>query len=125
VKIAFETTPALLPHVREGRLIALAVNSAKRTPLLPNLPTMTESGLPGFEMASWNGLLVPARTPRDIVTRLYKETVQALHASDVSEKLSGLGADPVGSTPEQFGAFMQAETAKWARVVREANIKAD
>jgi tripartite-type tricarboxylate transporter receptor subunit TctC len=125
VKIAFETTPALLPHVKEGKLIALAVNSPKRTPLLPNVPTMAEAGLPGFEMASWNGLLVPARTPKDIVMRLYKEAVQALQAADVSEKLSGLGADPVGSTPEQFAAFIQAETKKWARVIREANVKAE
>jgi tripartite-type tricarboxylate transporter receptor subunit TctC len=86
---------------------------------------MAEAGLPGFEMASWNGLLVPARTPKDIVMRLYKEAVQALQAADVSEKLSGLGADPVGSTPEQFAAFIQAETKKWARVIREANVKAE
>jgi tripartite-type tricarboxylate transporter receptor subunit TctC len=125
VKIAFETTPALLPHVKEGKLIALAVNSAKRTPLLPNVPTMAEAGLAGFEMSSWNGLLVPARTPKAIVTRLHKEAVQALQAPEVSEKLSGLGADPVGSAPEQFAAFMQAETKKWARVIREANIKAE
>jgi tripartite-type tricarboxylate transporter receptor subunit TctC len=76
-------------------------------------------------MVSWNGLLVPARTPNEIVMRLYREAAQALQAPDVREKLSGLGADPVGSTPEQFAAFIQTETKRWARVIREGNVKAE
>jgi tripartite-type tricarboxylate transporter receptor subunit TctC len=125
VKIAFETTPAVLPHVKEGKLLALAVNSAKRTPLLPNVPTMSEAGVPGFEMTSWNGLAFPAGTPKEIVTRVYQETVRAVQMPDVREKLSSLGADPVGSTPEQFAAHIQAETKKWAKVIKDANVKVD
>lgn len=125
IKIAFETTPAVLPHVKAGKLLALAINSAKRTPLLPDVPTMSEAGVPGFEMTSWNGLVFPAGTPKEIVTRVYQETVKALQTPDVHEKLSSLGAEPVGSTPEQFAAHIQAETKKWAKVIKEANVKAD
>jgi tripartite-type tricarboxylate transporter receptor subunit TctC len=125
VKIAFETTPAVLTHVKAGKLRALAVNSAKRTPLLPNVPTMAEAGLPGFEVTSWNGVLAPAGTPKEIVTRLNQEIVKALKMADVREKLSGVGADPVGSTPEQFAAFIQTEIKKYAKVIQEAGVKID
>jgi tripartite-type tricarboxylate transporter receptor subunit TctC len=125
VKIAFETTPAVLTHVKDGKLLALAVNSAKRTPLLPNVPTMSEAGVPGFEMTSWNGLAFPAGTPKEIITRVYQETLKAIQIPEVREKLSSLGADPVGSTPEQFAAFIQAETKKWAKVIKDANVKVD
>jgi tripartite-type tricarboxylate transporter receptor subunit TctC len=122
VKIAFETTPAVLPHVKEGKLKALAVNSAKRSPLLPDLPTMAEAGLPGFEVTSWNGLVVPTGTPKEIVQRLNKETVKILQMPDVKEKLSSLGADPVGSTEEEFGAFIREEIKKWAKVISDAKV---
>ena len=125
VKIAFETTPAVLTHVKAGKLRALAVNSAKRTPLLPDVPTMAEAGLPGFEVTSWNGIIAPAGTSKEIVTRLNQEIVKALKMPDASEKLSGVGADPVGSTPEQFAAFIQAEIKKWAKVIQEAGVKVD
>ena len=125
VRIAFETTPAVLPHVKAGKLRALAVNSLKRTPLLPDLPTMSEAGLPGFEVTSWNGVLAPAGTPKEIETRLNNEIVKALKMPDVHEKLSGLGADPVGNTPEQFGAFIQAEIKKWAKVIKESGARVD
>jgi tripartite-type tricarboxylate transporter receptor subunit TctC len=125
VRIAFETTPAVLPHVKAGKLRALAVNSLKRTPLLPDLPTMSEAGLPGFEVTSWNGVLAPAGTPKEIVTRLNNEIVKALKMPDVHEKLSGLGADPVGNTPEQFAAFIQAEIKKWAKVIKESGARVD
>lgn len=125
VKIAFETTPAVLTHVKAGKLRALAVNSAKRTPLLPDVPTMAEAGLPGFEVTSWNGIIAPAGTSKEIVTRLNQEIVKALKMADVSERLSGVGADPVGSTPEQFAAFIQAEIKKWAKVIQEAGVKVD
>jgi len=125
VRIAFETTPAVLPHVKAGKLRALAVNSLKRTPLLPDLPTMSEAGLSGFEVTSWNGVLAPAGTPKEIVTRLNNEIVKALKMPDVHEKLSGLGADPVGNTPEQFAAFIQAEIKKWAKVIKESGARVD
>ena len=125
VKIAFETTPAVLTHVKGGKLRALAVNSTKRTPLLPDLPTMGEAGLPGFEVTSWNGIVAPAGTSKEIVMRLNQEVVKALKMPEVSEKLSGIGADPVGGTPEQFGAFIQVEIKKWAKVIQEAGVKID
>lgn len=122
VKIAFETTPAVLPHVKAGKLKALAVNSVKRSPLFPDLPTMAESGLPGFEVTSWNGLVVPTGTPKEIINRLNRETVKILQIPGVKEKLTSLGADPVGSTEEEFRAFIQAEIKKWAKVIKNANI---
>lgn len=125
VKIAFETTPAVLPRVKAGKLRALAVNSAKRTPLLPDVPTMSESGLPGFEVTSWNGVLVPAGTPKEIITQLHSEIVKVLQMPDVKERLSSLGADPVGNTPEQFATFIQAEIKKWAKVIKDSGARVD
>lgn len=125
VKVAFETTPAVLPHVKAGKLRALAVNSATRTPLLPDVPTMGEAALPGFEVTSWNGIVAPAGTPKEIVGRLSQEVAKAVKMPDVVEKLSGVGASPVSSAPEQFGAFIQGEIAKWAKVIKQAGITAE
>ena len=96
-----------------------------RAPFLPDVPTMGEAGVTGFEVVTWYGLVAPAATPRDVVNRLYTEIVKILRMPDIKERLSSQGADPVGSSPEEFGAFMKAETAKWARVIKEANIHAD
>ncbi len=125
VKIAFETTPAVLSHVKAGKLLALAVNSAKRTPLLPDVQTMSEAGVPGFEVTSWNGLVFPAGTPKEIVTRIWQETVKVLTTPDVRENFLSLGATPIGNTPEQFGVFIQEEVKKWAKVIEDANVKVE
>jgi tripartite-type tricarboxylate transporter receptor subunit TctC len=117
--------PSTLPFAKSGKLRALAVSALKRSPLVPELPTVDETGLKGYEIVGWNGLFVPAGTPRAITTRLHSETVQALANPVVKERLAALGADPVGNTPEQFAAFVQAEIAKWAKVVKAAGLKVE
>ena len=125
VQLMFSTMPPALPHVKAGKLRALAVTSAKRSPAAPELPTVDEIALPGFEANTWHGVVVPAGTPGAIVARLNREIVAILHLPDVIERLSGQGAEPVGSTPEEFAAYIRAETVKWARVVRESGAKAE
>ena len=119
-------TPSILsgiPHIKSGRLRGLGVTSAKRAGGVPDIPTISEAGLPGYEAVQWFGLLAPAATSREIVTRLHGETVRALQSSEVKNRLAADGADPVGGTPEEFAAFMRSETAKWAKVVKEAGIQ--
>ncbi|MEO8443315.1 MAG: tripartite tricarboxylate transporter substrate binding protein, partial [Betaproteobacteria bacterium] len=111
-----------LPYVKSGRLRAVATLGPKRTPVLPEVPTVGET-LKGYEVVNWFGLVLPAGTPREIVARLHTEIVKILLSADIKERLSAQGADPVGSSPEEFGAFMKSETAKWARVIKEANIR--
>lgn len=114
-----------LPLIRGGRLRALAISSAKRSPAFAALPTIAESGVAGFESGSWFGMSVPARTPREIIDKLNAESNRILQNPELRERLGGEGADFVGGTPEAYGAFMRAETAKWAKVVKFANIKLD
>jgi tripartite-type tricarboxylate transporter receptor subunit TctC len=125
VHMDFDSIPPVLPHVKAGRLRPLAVTSAKRFSLLPQIPTIAEGGLPGFDMSTWWGLVAPAGVGKDIVTRLHAETAKLLHQADVREKLANVGADPVGNTPEEFGAFIRAERTKYAKVVKDAQIKLD
>src|SRR5712691_5069069 len=110
------------PHVESGAIRALAVTGAARSPSLPDVPTIAESGVAGFESSSWQGFFVPANTPRDIVMRIQRETAKALHASDMRARLKVFGNEPVGSTPEEFDARVKADMAKFARIVREAKI---
>lgn len=125
VQMLYSSIPSVLPQVRSGQLTALAVGSAKRLPSLPDIPTIAETGVPGYEAYSWVGIVAPAKTPKAIVTRLNQEIVDILKQKDVAEKLNQQGALPVGDTPEQFGAYIKAEIDKWGAVVRAANIKAD
>ena len=125
VSLMFDNMPSCLPHVKAGKLRALAVSTLKRSPALPALPTVAESGLPGFEVSVWFGVLAPAGTARDIVSRLNAIVVNALASSDVRERLAGQGAEPIGNSPEQFTAQMQRDLVKWAKVVKDANIKLD
>ncbi|MCC7485187.1 MAG: tripartite tricarboxylate transporter substrate binding protein [Burkholderiales bacterium] len=113
------------PHVQSGKLRGLAVTGRSRLAALPNVPTMIESGLPGFESTAWFGLLAPAGTPPAIVARLHKEFVALLQRPDVREQISRTGADPVGNTPEEFAAYIKSEIVKWGKVVKAAGIKAD
>jgi tripartite-type tricarboxylate transporter receptor subunit TctC len=113
------------PHVKAGKVKALAVTGAKRSQLMPGLPTISESGLPGYDASGWYGLFVPAPTPRTVVTRLNAEAVKALRLPDVVRTLSSQGAEPVANSPEEFGAFVRAEIEKWARLVKLAKMKAD
>jgi tripartite-type tricarboxylate transporter receptor subunit TctC len=117
--------PPLLPHVKAGKLKALAVATSKRLPLLPELPTIAEAALPGYEATSWYGVLAPAATPKEIITRLNTEIVKAIARPDAAERLSGEGAEPATSTPEQFGAFIKSEIVRWGRVIKAAGVTAE
>jgi tripartite-type tricarboxylate transporter receptor subunit TctC len=125
VPMMFDNMPSALPHVKAGKLRALGVSTSKRSATAPDVPTVAESGLPGFDVTVWFAVLAPAATPRDIVTRLNRVLVKALQGADVREKLASQGAEPIGNTPEQFTAQMKADLAKWAKVVKAANIKLD
>jgi tripartite-type tricarboxylate transporter receptor subunit TctC len=125
VQLGFNNILAVLPHVNSGRLKAIAVTSAKRAHAVPNLPTLAESGVPGYDASSWNGIFAPSKTPRSIINTIHAEVVKALNAPDVREKLVAAGSDPVGSTPEQFLAYVKLELARWGKVIRENNIRSE
>jgi tripartite-type tricarboxylate transporter receptor subunit TctC len=125
VDLMFDNLASSLTQVKGGRVRALAVTTARRTPLAPELPTIAESGLPGFDVSTWFGLFVPAGTPRPVVDRLHAEFTKALAAPDVREKMLNLGAEPVGSTPEQFAAYVKAEAAKYAKLVKASGARVD
>lgn len=125
VQVSFPTILAGLPHARTGRLRALAVTGARRSPAAPDLPTMAEAGVPGYEAANWFGIVVPARTPRAVVSKLNQEVARALGLPDVQERLSNLGMEPVSNTPEQFTDHIKSEIAKWAKVVKASGARPD
>jgi tripartite-type tricarboxylate transporter receptor subunit TctC len=124
VQMLYSSIPSVIAQVQQGKLNAIAVGSAQRISSLPNVPTIAET-IPGYEAYSWVGMLAPARTPRDIVTRLNHEIVEILKQKDVEERLVREGAIPIGDTPEQFSAYIAAEIRKWGAVVKSANIKAE
>jgi len=125
VTMMFDNMPSSLPLVREGKLRALGVTSAKRSQAAPDIPTLAESGLPGFEAVSWFALFAPANTPRPIVDKLQGEVSKILKAPDVSKKLLDLGLDPVGSTPDELAAYQKSEIAKWSKVVKDSGAKVE
>jgi tripartite-type tricarboxylate transporter receptor subunit TctC len=125
VLLMFDNMPSALPHAKAGKLRGIAVSTAKRSPVTPDVPTVAESGLPGFEVSVWFAVLAPATTPREIVDRLNGILVKALHAPDVRERLSSQGAEPIGDTPADFTAVMKRDLVKWAKVVKDADIKLD
>ena len=124
VQLGYDSIVQSLPFIKAGKMRALAVLGAKRTPLLPDLPAMSDF-LPGFTLTNWFALMIPAATPADVRNRLHTEVVKILRAPDIKERLLSMGAEPVGSTQEQFAAFIKSEVAKWGKVVRDANIKAE
>jgi tripartite-type tricarboxylate transporter receptor subunit TctC len=125
VEMSFDPLPSSLAHIQGGKLRPLAVTTTTRSPVLPNVPTVAEAGVPGYELNGWSGLLVHANTPKEIVAALNREIVGIVRAPDVKERFARLGFDIVGNTPEQFQAFIEAEVVKWGKVVREAKIHAD
>ena len=123
--IMFPNLPGAIPHARAGKLRALAVTSAKRSESAPDVPTVAEGGLPGFEVTAWFGVSAPAKTPRAILDRLNTEIVRAVKSPDLRDKLKGAGTEPIGSTAEEYAAFVQAEIAKWGKVIAAAGIKGE
>ena len=125
VQVNFVVGPSAVPQIKAGRIRPLAVTTSKRSASLPDVPTIAESGLPGFDAPAWNGVLVPARTPQSVVTKLHAELVKDLRLPDVLERIGALGFEPVGSTPQEFGEFLRSELAKWAKVAKELGAKAE
>jgi tripartite-type tricarboxylate transporter receptor subunit TctC len=123
IAATMDNMPAYLPQVKAGKIRALAVSPAKRSPALPDLPTVAEAGVPGYASSAWFGLVAPAATPKDVVARLSAETARILQIPDVKARLADLGAEPIGSTPEQFAAHIKAEIEKWAKVIRDAHVE--
>lgn len=125
IDLAFESMPTVLPHVRSGGLRALAVTTKRRSGLLPDVPTVDEAGLPGFDVTIWYGVFGPAGMPPEIVRKLNAAIVAAIRTPELSRQLADLGADKVGSSPEELGAYLQQESAKWTGFMKAANIKPD
>jgi tripartite-type tricarboxylate transporter receptor subunit TctC len=125
VQLMFDNLPTSLPYVKAGKLKALAVTTSKRIPALPNLPTVAESGLPGFETGSWFGLLAPAGTPKEIITALDTEIRKMVQSPEMREKLIQQGAEPVGMGSDEFAAHIKSELAKWGEVVKASGARAD
>jgi tripartite-type tricarboxylate transporter receptor subunit TctC len=123
IAVTIDNMPPYLPQVKAGKIRALAVSTAKRSSAVPDLPTIAEAGVPGYEAGAWFGLLAPTGTPKPVVTQLSNETARILKLPDISKRISELGAEPVGSTPEQFTALIKSEIAKWAKVIKDANVE--
>ena len=123
VDFMFHNMTAVLGDAQAGRLRALAVTGPRRSPAAPEIPSVAEAGLPGYEITSWFGAMAPAGTAPDVLARLNREFVRAVQAPDVKEKLANLGSEPAGSTPAEFAAFIKKEVAKWARVIKDAGIR--
>jgi tripartite-type tricarboxylate transporter receptor subunit TctC len=125
VSLHFANIPVAIPHIRDGRLRAMALSGSKRTPLLPAVAPLADSGLPGFDVTSWFGVAAPAKTPRAVVEKLHATIVRSINAADLRARLADQGADPVGNTPAQYTAFIQNEIAKWAKVIKAAGIRGE
>ncbi len=123
IALTMDNIPPYLPQVKAGKLRALAVSPAKRTPAAPDLPTVAEAGVPGYDSGAWFGLVAPTGTPRPIIDKLAQETQRILKLQDVRERIGSLGAEIVGNSPAEFNAFMKSELAKWAKVIKEANVE--
>ena len=125
VMLSLDSMQSVMPVIRDRRVKAIGIAAAKRSPAAPDIPTMVESGLPGFEVGSWYGLLAPAGTPREIIVRLHAEVVKAVNSAEVKERFQSFGSDPLGNSPEEFAAQIKADIAKWGKVAKTANVRAD
>lgn len=123
IALTMDNIPVYLPHAKAGKIRALAVGSRKRTPAAPDLPTAEEAGVPGLVAVSWFGLVAPARVPKPIVDKLSKETARILKLPDVHKRISDLGAEPVGGTPQEYADFIQSEIKKWRKVIQDAGVR--
>jgi tripartite-type tricarboxylate transporter receptor subunit TctC len=125
IQITVVSVPASLPYVKAGRAKALAVTSAKRSPVLPDVPTIAESGVPGYEAKNWYGMLAPAGVPKPILAKVNQQVNEALRARDIAEAIARQGADPEGGTAEAFGTYLRSEIAKWSKVIAAAGLKVE
>lgn len=125
IQLTFSQPPVVSPHLKGGRVKVLATTGARRSAALPDLPTVAEAGVPGYEATSWQGVVAPAGTSRAIVAKLHAEIARALRLPEIGERLANEGSEPGGNTPDEFAAFIKREIAKWAKVVRESGLKAD
>jgi tripartite-type tricarboxylate transporter receptor subunit TctC len=125
IPVMFDAIPAVLPHVKSGRLRGLGIGSAQRSPFLPEVPTIAESGFPGFEAVGWIGIAAPAKTPPAILDKLHAEIVRIINTPEMKERLATLAFTPVGDTRQQFSAFIKSEIARWGKAVKESGAKAD
>jgi tripartite-type tricarboxylate transporter receptor subunit TctC len=123
IAVTIDNMPPYIPQVKAGKIRALAVSTNKRSSAMPDLPTIAEAGVPGYEAGAWFGLLAPAGTPKAIVAQLSAESARILKLPDMSKRISELGAEPVGSSPEQFAELIKTEIAKWAKVIKDANVE--
>jgi len=125
IQVMFTVGPAGLPHVKAGRIRGLAVSTIKRSAFAPDLPTVAESGLPGFNVFGWNGVLVTAGTPRPVIEKLHTLFITAMKDAEVRTRMAGFGFEPIGNTPEEFGAFVKEDIARWAKLVKETGAKVE
>jgi tripartite-type tricarboxylate transporter receptor subunit TctC len=125
VSLTYDSMLQALPYIRDRKLVALGVLGAKRAAGLPDVPTIAEQGIKGYELTNWFGLVVPAATPKDLIARIHGDFTRVLQEKDIRDKIAGMGADVVANSPEQFGSFWRNESEKWARVIKEANIRAE
>jgi tripartite-type tricarboxylate transporter receptor subunit TctC len=123
--LMIENMPGTMPFVRSGKLRALAISSARRSPLAPELPTIAEAGVPGYEVIGWNGVFVPKGTPPAVIAKLQGEVAKVLRAPEVRQRLETLGAEPVGSAPEEFGKFFREDMARWGKIIKEKGIRSE
>jgi tripartite-type tricarboxylate transporter receptor subunit TctC len=125
LQVMFTVGPAGLPHVKAGRIRGLAVSTIKRSAFAPDLPTVAESGLPGFNVFGWNGVLATAGTPRPVIEKLHTLFITAMKDAEVRTRMAGFGFEPIGNTPEEFGAFVKEDIARWAKLVKETGAKVE
>jgi tripartite-type tricarboxylate transporter receptor subunit TctC len=125
IPFAFESMIPILPHVKSGKLRGLAVTSATRSPVLPDILTVAEGGVPGFESIAWYGVVAPAGTPKDVVAKLNGEMVRIANLPDIKQRLIEMGSPPVAGTPDQFSALIRSEIPKWGKVVKQAKVSLD
>lgn len=125
LSFAFDNVLSCAPHVKAGRLRAIAVSTSKRSSAMRDVPTVAESGLPGFEVAVWQGILAPAAVPKPVVDSLYASIAKVLERPEVQERMTAQGADIIASTPQEFAAYIKADLAKWAKVVKDSGARVD
>ena len=125
IEVLFHNAQPLLPHVKAGTLRAIAITSAKRSPTLPDIPTMSESGVPGFEITAWFGVMAPGATPQPLIQKLSADIQRVVAMPEIRDRILADASEPVGNRPEEYAAFIQSEVAKWRGVIKQANMKPD